>query len=297
MSICDAKLSLADPQSIRALAIDLDGTVLTPEAVLTGRTVRAIRSCALRGIRIIITTGRAIEAAESFRSAFCAEGPMIYYNGAVLVDMPGNKILNTTLLDKKAAEFCVDLAREMGMYCQLYLPNGDFHGGNSEIKIPLLAELDSPHRQWYYKITGMLSELADLKEALGHPGLQGCVKTMFLAEPGDLPALRRKLEERFNGTVCIAQTHQPILEVTDAKATKGHGLNFVMDNCSIKKEEVFAFGDAENDLPMFSAAGFSIAPSNAKDAVKAAADIVVGSNAEDGVAAFLEEFFNLETVK
>jgi hydroxymethylpyrimidine pyrophosphatase-like HAD family hydrolase len=42
---------------------------------------------------------------------------------------------------------------------------------------------------------------------------------------------------------------------------------------------------------MFSVAGFSAAPSNAKDIVKAQADFVIGSNAEDGVAAFLEDFF------
>ncbi len=44
---------------------------------------------------------------------------------------------------------------------------------------------------------------------------------------------------------------------------------------------------------MFESAGFSVAPSNAKDAVKAKAGIVVGSNADDGVAIFLEEFFKL----
>jgi hydroxymethylpyrimidine pyrophosphatase-like HAD family hydrolase len=66
-----------------------------------------------------------------------------------------------------------------------------------------------------------------------------------------------------------------------------------MEHLSIKKEEIIAFGDEENDLPMFEAAGFSAAPFNAKENVKAKADLVVGSNAEDGVAAFLEEFFGL----
>jgi len=66
-----------------------------------------------------------------------------------------------------------------------------------------------------------------------------------------------------------------------------------MERLSLKREEAIAFGDEENDIPMFARAGFSIAPSNAKDAVKAKADLVIGSNVEDGVAAFLEEFFAL----
>jgi hydroxymethylpyrimidine pyrophosphatase-like HAD family hydrolase len=56
---------------------------------------------------------------------------------------------------------------------------------------------------------------------------------------------------------------------------------------------VIALGDEENDIPLFSVAGYSLAPANAKEPVRAAADRVIGPNTEDGVAAFLEEFFSL----
>jgi hydroxymethylpyrimidine pyrophosphatase-like HAD family hydrolase len=69
-----------------------------------------------RGIRIIIATGRAIDSAERFRLPLGAEGPMIYFNGAVVAQMPGAVLLKTTLLDPKAADFCVDLSREMKVY-------------------------------------------------------------------------------------------------------------------------------------------------------------------------------------
>jgi hypothetical protein len=290
MSIWNTK-DLPDPKSIKALAIDLDGTVLAPGAVLSERTARTINLCAQRGLRIIITTGRAIEAAEPFRSAFAATGPMVYYNGAVVVDTPGNKILNTNLMDKKAAQFCADLAMEMGVYCQVYIPASP--GESNQSQIPLLAGRDYPERGMYHKTTGMLAELADLKEALACPELQGCVKTMFLAEPEVLAAVRPKLEEHLGKGVYIAQTHRTFLEVMDARASKGTGLEFVMEYCSLKKEEVIAFGDEENDTPMFGVCGFSVAPGNAKDCVKAAADLIIASNAEDGVAAFLENFFKL----
>jgi hypothetical protein len=116
---------------------------------------------------------------------------------------------------------------------------------------------------------------------------------MFLAEPEVLALIRPKLEEHFGGTAFVAQTYRTFLEVTDVNASKGHGLKFVMEYCSLKKEEILAFGDEENDLPMFNVCGFSLAPANAKESVKAAAGFVIGSNAEDGVAAFLEEFFGL----
>jgi Cof subfamily protein (haloacid dehalogenase superfamily) len=278
-------LNLPNPGDIRALAFDLDGTILAPGAVLSERTITAVNRCVKRGLKIIIATGRAIEAAEPFRASLGAEGPMIYYNGAVVADMPEGRILRTTLLDKKKAEICVDISREMGIYCQLYL--------FTEKRIPLLAERDDPEREMYHKHTGILAELADLKEALGQSGLSGCVKAMFLAEPELLAELRPRLEERLGKSVYIAQTLRTFLEVMDVKVSKGQGLSFAMERLSLKREEAIAFGDEENDIPMFASAGFSVAPSNAKDTVKAKADLVVGSNADDGVAIFLEEFFKL----
>jgi Cof subfamily protein (haloacid dehalogenase superfamily) len=279
---------LVNSETIKALALDLDGTLLAPGAILRDRTIRAVKLCLKRGIRIIIATGRAVEAAEPFRLSLGAEGPMIYFNGAVVADMPGNKILALTLLDKKAAEFCVDLSRDTGVYYQVYFP-----GRDKENRISLLAERESPERDMYHRHTGILAELGDMKEALGRPELQGCVKTMFLAEPEVLSEIRRKLDEHFAGSVYIAKTLATFLEVMDAKVSKGQALGFVMEHCSLKRKEVIAFGDEESDLPMFAAAGFAAAPSNAKDNVKAQADLVVNSNAEDGIAVFLEDFFRL----
>jgi len=277
--------NLPKPSDIKALALDLDGTVLAPGAVLSERTITAVSKCVKRGLKIIIATGRAMEAAERFRTSFGAEGPMIYYNGALVAEMPENRFLQSTLLDKKKAEFCVDLSRETGIYCQMYLFNGN--------RIPLLAEQDGPEREMYHKHAGILAELVDLKAVLAQKEFSGCVKAMFLAEPELFAELRLRLDERLGKSVYIAQTLRTFLEVMDAKVSKGQGLSFVMERLSLKREDVIAFGDEENDVPMFTNAGFSVAPSNAKDAVKAKADLVIGSNAEDGVAAFLEEFFAL----
>ena len=277
-----------DPKKIKALALDLDGTILGPGGVLSERTLRTIKTCKERGLKLLIATGRAIEAAEPFRSLLGAEGPMIYFNGAVVADMPGGKILKATLLDKDAAVFGMELAREMGVYYQVFFPPR-----KEDSRIVFMAERDMPEREMYNVHTGIRAELGDLKAALSRPGLPGCVKSMYLAEPEVLDALRLRIDERLGKSVYIAQTLRNFLEIMDAQVSKGQGLRFSMERLAIKPEEVIAFGDEENDLPMFEAAGFSAAPSNAKDNVKAAADIVIGSNTEDGVAAFLEEFFRL----
>jgi Cof subfamily protein (haloacid dehalogenase superfamily) len=277
-------INLPESGNIKALAFDLDGTILAPGAVLSERTIMAVSKCMKRGLKIIIATGRAIEGVEPYRLSLGAAGPMIFYNGAVVAEMPEGRILKAALMDKKKAELCVDISRETGVYCQIYLFNGK--------KIPLLAERDGPEREMYHEHTGILAELGDLKKALSQSEAQGCLKIMFLAEPEILTELRLRLEERLGGSVYIARSQRTFLEVMDAKVSKGQGLSFVMERLSLKPEEVIAFGDEENDIPMFDAVGFSVAPSNAKDTVKAKAHLVIGSNAEDGVAVFLEEYFS-----
>ena len=280
--------TFANPENIKALSLDLDGTTLAPGAVLSERTIRAVKACQQRGLRLIINTGRSIDGAEPFRAALGIEGLMVYCNGALVVDMPAGSILCATLLDKEAADFCLDLSREMNLYYQVYFP-----GDAKEKQIKLMAEWAGPERESYFSHAKLRAELGDLKEALNQPGLKGCIKGMFLAEPEMLTVLRSKIEARFGKSVYLTQSFMTYLEVMDAKASKGQGLKFVMEHYSLKSEEVIAFGDEENDLPMFTAAGFSAAPSSGKDTVKAAANIIIGSNAEDGVAVFLEEFFGL----
>ena len=275
-----------EPKSIKALAIDLDGTILTPDTVLSERTIRALDACRKRGIQIILSTGRSLESTERFRSPLCAEGPMIYLNGAIVVNMPEDKVLNAVPLSTEAAEFCVNLSREMEVYCQLYVSNNLSSGRST-----LMAEKDYPERDEYAKHTKLFAELGDLKEALRRAGPKSCIKCMFVIEPEIISVLRPRLEEGLGKGVYIARTLRTFLEVMDVKASKGEGLRFIMESNSWKPEEVIAIGDEENDLPMFDVAGLSLAPANAKDMVKAKADMVIGSNAEDGVAAFLEEFF------
>lgn len=273
-----------DPRQIKALALDLDGTLLGLDNRISGRTLRTMRDCKARGIKLILCTGRSPEGAEDYRAALEAEGPQVYFNGAVVADMPGGRVTDTVLLDKAAADFCVDLARKLGIYFQIYLPAPGDYPGNL-----LMAEHQGTESEMYRNHTGIRAHIGDLKEVLARPENRGCIKGMFIAELEVLDTIRPYLAERFGGSVYIARTHNTFLEVLSPGASKGRGLIAALNRQGLRAAEVIAFGDEENDLPMFQAAGFSAAPANAKEQVRAAADFLTGPHFEDGVAAFLED--------
>jgi hydroxymethylpyrimidine pyrophosphatase-like HAD family hydrolase len=123
------------------------------------------------------------------------------------------------------------------------------------------------------------------------PGLAGCIKAMFITDPSRHDEIRRKMLDRFGSRIYVARTFPTFLEIMNAGVSKGAGLKTAMQCRGLKREEVIAVGDEENDLPMFREAAFSAAPANGREKVKEAACHVFGSNAEEGLAAFLEELF------
>jgi hydroxymethylpyrimidine pyrophosphatase-like HAD family hydrolase len=211
---------------------------------------------------------------------------MVYFNGAVVADMPGGAILSTTLLDLEAVEFCVALSRSMGVYYQVFLP-----GSPEDPRQRLIAERWCAEAEMYLDHTGIRAEIRDIRELIAEPGIRGCIKGMFLAEGEVQEQIRPQLAERFGGDLYVARTLRTFLEIMNPRVSKGEGLRIALGHRGLSPAELIAFGDEENDLPKFAAAGFSVAPANAKAPVREAADLLVPSNAEDGVASFLEGTF------
>jgi len=283
-----------DPKKIRGLAIDLDGTTLLPEGVLGDRTRDCFRKLISKGMHIIIATGRAIEASEKYRSALGAEGPMVFFNGAEVADVPSGKVLFTNLISLDVVDFGADLARELGIHYQVYLPAGispDTGKQDSNQKWEaLLIERYGPEAEMYYKHTGVNAVIKDLKSIASMP-LDGCIKGMFIADPALHDKVRQKFKERFGDKISIVRSYPTFLEVIKNGVSKGEGLRIAMEHRGLKPEEVIAFGDEENDVPMFPIAGFSAAPENAREKIRKAADFVYGSNTEEGLAVYLEKIF------
>ena len=71
-------------------------------------------------------------------------------------------------------------------------------------------------------------------------------------------------------------------------ASKSAAAAALCDLYGIGRGDVVAFGDNFNDVDLLQFAGTGVAMGNAPDAVKAAADLVAPSNAEDGLAVVLD---------
>lgn len=109
--------------------------------------------------------------------------------------------------------------------------------------------------------------------------------------------LKAKLREQIAAEVqdiYLTSSVSTLLEISDVHAGKASGLWFLAEYLGIRREEIAAFGNAENDVDMMRWAGLGIAVANSPEDVCAAADEVVPSNDEDGVGWWIRRNFELE---
>jgi hypothetical protein len=109
-------------------------------------------------------------------------------------------------------------------------------------------------------------------------------------DPARLRNVRTMLASALNGSATLVQSLPQFLEIVPAKSSKGTGVAWLLDYLGISPANVLAMGDGENDAEMLRLAGIGAAMQNAMQAAKEAADVVIPSNNEDGVAAAIQQY-------
>jgi hydroxymethylpyrimidine pyrophosphatase-like HAD family hydrolase len=119
----------------------------------------------------------------------------------------------------------------------------------------------------------------------------------MMAEPDQIAEMLSEARRRFAGRVSITCSKPWLLEFNPLRATKGIALEYAADYLGITVRDIIAFGDSLNDVPMFEAAGRSVAVANGWKDVLPLCDEICGTNNDDGVARYLADHFLPEEVK
>jgi Cof subfamily protein (haloacid dehalogenase superfamily) len=258
----------------RLLAIDLDGTLLTPRPhkIITPRARNALRQAAGAGVTIVIATGQNLAVLQHECRDLPLNGPQIIENGAIIADMHG-VIYHETLLPKEYILPTLLMLREAGFYRAYHTLHRVY------------TDADAPRvREWYRPPVPPAIEVEDIT-SLSMP----CIKVVGIGPEELIRAKRDEFERLYAGQLYVTQSSFDLIEFLHPDVSKGNALIKLAADLGIKAEEVVAFGDNHNDIGMLRFAGLGVAMGNAHDEVKAEADYVTGSNAEDGVAAVIEE--------
>jgi Cof subfamily protein (haloacid dehalogenase superfamily) len=261
----------------RAVAIDLDGTLLNSQTQLSERNQHALSQCFEQGIPIIIATSRPARIFNRiFPEHLAQKCSFVLMNGAIA---RGNPPLAGYFKEVLPTEILVEILAfgysiDPSMRVTLEIDGYDF-GADWEIDYSMLWQRNSATPEMVLTLEEALKR-NPCKVALGNT---------------DIFRLGEHLDQKFgdNVSVIAAKINNPLLNVTAKTATKPNAIRKLLEPSGISLSEVLAFGDDLPDLDMLKECGISVAMANAFPEVKAVCRYETASNDEDGVALVLEK--------
>lgn len=256
----------------RAIAMDLDDTLLTKELRISDATKKTLMQCQKDGIHIILASGRPIYAIEKYAEELELGkygGYIVGFNGAAVKDCKGNRIILQKNLPMDYIRKLYDISVQHQVYIHTYVGN------------EILTPCNNQYTEIEGQLTGMpIREVQDFVNTVD----QEVVKVLLLEEPEYLKTVYDKLKPELEDKLSLTISKPFFLEIMDKGIEKGAALRHICNKLGIKPENMIAFGDSYNDLSMLTSSGLGIAMGNAQTAVKKQSDYVTDSNNEDGIA-------------
>ena len=262
---------------IRMIVTDLDGTLLAGKSNLPEKNIEALKRAMDSGVKVVIASGRMIEATVPIAEKIGVNAPMVLMNGAMVYDLESDRILSGTTIPYETA---LKLLREIearGAYVQAFPGRGFYLEKANEWtayysdKISVQGiETGMPLSQW-------------LKTDV--------YKLLCLGTKEDTDALAKALAPLFPD-ICFVKSGDTHLEIIMKGVDKATGLKGITEITGIGGDEMLAFGDEENDLPILKYAAYGYAMENCADCVRREIKTLAPKNTDCGVARIVNLFLD-----
>ena len=257
----------------RLAALDLDGTLLNDEHIVTDRSCEALRELSAQGVAVVLISGRMHRAILPISDQIGLENPIISYNGGMVKHPRTEEVIHHTPIPGADAMALVEYGDQEGLHLNFCL--------NDRLFI-------REYNQWselYEKRTGVpATALGNLHELDG----QEPTKMQILDTPEKIDLLLTECKTEFGERLYVTRTQVEYIEFMNPQVSKGRALQALADQLNIPNNLIVAFGDGYNDESMMEIAGFRVAMGNSVEEIKAIADYTTETNQNDGVALAVE---------
>ncbi len=280
------KLRVTDA-SLRLIAIDIDGTLLSPEFQISATDLSTLRRAQADGIEVILVTGRRHTFALPIAQQLGFDLWLISSNGAVTRSLAG-ETFHRDLLPEPT---CRDLVRIMQEFRGQTVLTFDSDGPGT-IVIERLNQLEASIQRWLEKNMQYIQFVVPIEDALTTDPVQA----MFCGPVADMQRVLRMLSG-CGLPITVLRTEYPgrdlsIVDVLNAGCSKGHALERWSNYRGITREQVMAIGDNYNDIEMLAFAGHPFIMGNASEELRNRGWKLTRSNADSGVSAAIDHLLN-----
>ena len=262
------------------VALDVDGTVVDYDDMMTDRVRDTISKVAAAGHHIVISTGRAVSGSHEVANRLgLVEGYVVSSNGSVITRLSqdldeGWEIFHIESFDPEPA------LRRMAEV----LPTALYMVEDTELV--RWASGDFPE--------GELASITNLRTVSFEELTQKTATRIVMRElEGTDEEFAEAVEKIGLHGVTYAVGWSNWLDIAPEGVSKASGLKIVAEQLGVDREHTVGAGDGSNDMEMLEWVGHAIAMGQAGNALKEVADVVTASIVDDGLALALEEYFDV----
>lgn len=264
----------------KLIAIDLDGTTLNNQSLISQRTAEVLKKARDAGHYVSIATGRPYRMSAQFYQQLQLDTPMVTFNGA-LVHKPN-------VIWPYERELSIQREVAFEILAQKERLNLEFVAAENRETF-FIDRLDRFEGEFF--ATEKITE-ANLFHNLKNNPTSLLVKTQHEVSK----IVSASLIEQFKDEVDVRTWGGPnaILEIVPKGVQKAMAVSVIADSLGMKAKDVIAFGDEHNDLELLDYAGWGVAMQNGTEQLKGVSnDITQKNNDEDGLADYLEDYLSL----
>lgn len=261
---------------VSLLAFDLDGTLLDSTGDISRATLEKIHKAMEQGIKVTISSGRTPPMQQAYVAMLGFQGPYIACNGALVLDSRDNSVLHSLPIETGALRRLCQFSQQEKFH--ICVQNKDalyYSKGNP--RVFLLQQYNGVARKHGFPEVPILF-IEDYPDILDEPAYKVLIYTPEAWQHQRLTAYL----ERCTGLI-YTFSEPNLFEITPQGATKGEAIALISQHYNIPLGEVCAFGDYNNDIPIFEKVGTGIAMGNACAALKSVAAFVTDTNDKDGI--------------
>ncbi len=257
------------------LVLDMDDTLLNDNHEVSIENREMLSKAQEKGVYVVLASGRPTPAMTAYAKELKLDNSyMISYNGAVISDLNGDKIIFEQTLTQEQIHELYEYSLKSKTHIITYLDG------------QVVSETNSEYIDIELTITGLKhNKVANFKAAVQ----SSAVKCILLEEPSYLKEVEKDLKLAMPH-LSVSMSKPFFLEVAQNGIDKGASIKLLAEKLNILQSEIIAVGNAGNDLTMIEYAGLGVWVDNVDPELRDKADVIVASNNNHGVAEVIRRF-------
>lgn len=253
----------------RLVALDVDGTLVDHENVMSPAVHEAVNALRDSGIEVVISTGRAVPGVLNCADKLGFEGYAIASNGALVISYRPLEILHAVTFDASEA------VRRIVERIPDALVAVEEIGVGYRVSEPFPAG----------EINGTIT-VQSVDELIAEP----VTRVVIRAPERSADEFHRLADDLGLEDTNYYVGYTAWLDIAPHGVSKASGLQVLCDRLGVDRADVLAVGDGNNDVEMLIWAGRGVAMGQAPESLKVAADAITGRVEHDGLATELQRY-------